>query len=70
MRTELFGGPHDGAIVIIDGTPPVWQEAVPLTTAEVHERNIAPPGVITPTRIAEYRRSTDGRYRYIGQHWL
>lgn len=70
MRAELWGGPHDGAIVVIDGAPPVWQEPVPPTSAEVHEREKAGPDARMPIRVAEYRRQSPRKYTYIGQHWL
>lgn len=70
MRSQLWGGPHDGAVVVIDGEPDVWHEAVPLTAAEAYARDHGPDGVVARVHVAEYKRSPRGRYEYVGQHWL
>lgn len=70
-RTVLWGGPHDGLPVKVDGAPPIWHEAVPLTASEAEVLRQSPPTVLPAVRVAEYRLSTDrGRYEYVRQVWL
>lgn len=71
MRMELWGGPHDGLAVMIDGTPTEWHEAVPLTASEAHALQQQPAGTVPAVRVAKYRLHPQRlRYEYAGQIWL